>query len=514
MMQSNPEFRSIKRVRSALVNAAVYRAISQVAGALTFVLLVRIMTEHNYGIYQLFYCIPAVMGAVLSLGIANALQRFLPEYFSRKDFAVARHLIRWSLRLRLLTTTLFLSLCLLFWEQIGQLFDVAELRSYFLIFAPIVLTHFQCRILTLALSANLMQQWSSGLFATFALVKLAGYFTATYVGVSLQIILIVDLIAYSLWYAGLRIVYYTRIPRSGDATKVRFSKEERRRVVRYAAFYNFNDVGVVALKSTADLLFIAAFMTPVAVGAYAFCTGLNTMMQRLTPIVYFKSVIQPLVFTLDYKKQENRAREYFTFLLKINYLVQFPIFVFVAAVPAEIISVIFAGKFIEYKYLLVAAFGFPAMYGFQLPVMMMAQLTERAGIILASKVFAAYNVAAAIVLIPIIGAYGAIVATGTAQLFKSLFVWFFVKDVATFRGTGMFFFTQIALWISCWATVTFVARDMADFWSLITAIIIVGLFAMFGVRFARFNNRESELIRRVSGTRVARVLEAVGIIRE
>ncbi len=513
MNQQNMEFRGVDRVRSALANAAVYRAISQIAGAATYILLVRIMTEYDYGIYNLFYSIPAVMGAILSLGIGNALHRFLPEYLARKDYGLARHFVSWALRLRLLTSLLFISLCLVFWDRLAPIFEVTHLKQYFLIFAVIIVTHFQCRIITLALSANLMQQWSSGLNTGFTVAKLAGYLIATTFGVSLETILIVDLAAYLIWYGTLRVVYHTKLPRPAKRKPVRFTRDERTRVAKYAAFYNFNDVGVVALKSTPDRLFIAAFLNPVAVGAYAFCTGLNAMIQRLTPVAFFNGVIEPLVFTLDYNKQKPRARGYFQFLLKINYLVQFPILIVIAAVPEQIIHVVFGGKFIEYQYLLIAAFAFPAMYRFQDAVMIMAQLGERAGIILASKIFAAYNIVAALVLIPVFGVYGAILATGTAQLFKSIFVWFFVREVACFRGMGGFFLSQLVLWSLCWAAVTYLVADMSNLVALIVALLFVGVCSLLGLRLAHFNEVESNLIRKVGGPRASHILETTGVIQ-
>src|SRR5690606_56741 len=163
MASSNHDFRNVKRVRKAFANAAMYRVLSQILGAAIYVLLVRIMTEHDYGVYSLFYSIPMVIGAVLSLGIGNALLRFLPEYFAEQNFALARHFISWSMRLRLLTTSSFLLVCLFFWEQIAPVFEIAPYRDYFIVFVAITVTHFQSRILTLVLGANLMQHWSSGL---------------------------------------------------------------------------------------------------------------------------------------------------------------------------------------------------------------------------------------------------------------------------------------------------------------------------------------------------------------
>jgi O-antigen/teichoic acid export membrane protein len=512
-MDPNPGFRSVARVRSAFANAAFYRALSKIVTAVIYILLVRIMSEYDYGVYQLFYSVPVAMSVVLSLGLGNALHRFLPEYFSREQWGLARHFVSWALRLRLATSILFLTVCLLFWEPIGTFFKIAEAKTEFLIFAVVIITHFQCRIFTLALSANLMQQWSSGLSTAFALVKLIGYIVAIAIGVSLETIIVADLIGYVLWYIALRIAFQTRIPNVEDGKKVRFEKDEKRRVTRYAAYFNFNDVGVVALRTTSDNLFIAAFLDPIAVGAYAFCTGFSLLIHRLTPVAFFNGVIEPLLFTFNYGTQKRQVTQYFQFLVKVNYLAQFPILIAVAAVPEPIINVIFGGKFVEYSGLLIAAFALPTLYAFQQPSNIIAQLGERAAIILVSKIFAVYNIVAAIILIPILGVYGAILATGTARLFKAIFIWFFVRDVARFGGLGRFFVLQASIWAACLILIKILVSNMNDFMAIAVAGVIIGLFTLLGVRLAMFNTRESELIQKLSGNRISRWLQYAGVIR-
>jgi len=215
---------------------------------------------------------------------------------------------------------------------------------------------------------------------------------------------------------------------------------------------------------------------------------------------------------LNYVTDREKIQGYFKFLIKITYLVQFPIFIFVAAVPEQIIRVVFGGKFIEYKFLLVAAFAFPVIYAFHRPLTIIAQLGERAGIILASKVFAAYNVVAALALIPKFGAYGALMATGSAQVFKNIFIWFFVRKVATFKGTGYFFTVQTALWLLCWGLIQYAISGLGDVQALVVAVVLVGVFSLAGIRLAAFDAAETRLIYRIAGPRASTALRASKLV--
>jgi O-antigen/teichoic acid export membrane protein len=365
----------------------------------------------------------------------------------------------------------------------------------------------------LTLSAFLLQQWTSGLAAVFTALKVVGYFAASISGLSLSTALAIDFGAYIFWYVGLQLAYRKYIPYPEQGETDHFSRPERRRVIRYATFYNFNDVGSLALSTRADYLFIAGFLSPVAVGAYAFATQLDTMLRKLMPVSFFLNVIQPLVFTLDYKTQKDRARQYFRFLVKLTFLFQLPVTILIVSVPTQLITVAFAGKFIEYSHVLVATFLFATIASPQVPVGLVAQLAERAGIVMLSKIFSIYNIVANVILIPRYGIMGAVIATGSANILKHVFIWTFVREVASFQSTGRFFINQVLVWLSCWAILATITPNVSPIVGVAVGLIVVAVCALIGLRLADFSDTECKLIRRVAGERISSVLLAFGFIR-
>ena len=89
---------------------------------------------------------------------------------------------------------------------------------------------------------------------------------------------------------------------------------------------------------------------------------------------------------------------------------------------------------------------FAAHNAMGIPATFVAQYEERAGIILLSKVFAIYNVVALLVLVPIAGVYGAVIASGSAQVFKTLFIWWHVRHRARWLQGGLAFASALVLW--------------------------------------------------------------------
>ena len=70
------ELYSRGRARRALFLTVAFRAVSQAATALSFVVLVRGLTEQSLGVYSLLYSVIPVIGTVLSLGLDQVLKRF------------------------------------------------------------------------------------------------------------------------------------------------------------------------------------------------------------------------------------------------------------------------------------------------------------------------------------------------------------------------------------------------------------------------------------------------------
>jgi len=58
---------------------------------------------------------------------------------------------------------------------------------------------------------------------------------------------------------------------------------ERKRLLRYGLFNNFNDAGTFFLESRVDNFFIAGFMNAVSVGIYSFYLRLNEMAMNMLP---------------------------------------------------------------------------------------------------------------------------------------------------------------------------------------------------------------------------------------
>jgi O-antigen/teichoic acid export membrane protein len=408
----------------------------------------------------------------------DTLRRYQPEYLRKGENRLAHWLTHRIGQLRLVTTSLFLLCVFVFWNQIAPLFKIADYREHFMLFGVLMLSHFQCQLLGMALSAHLLQKYSVGATAVFSIAKLLGYGIAVAVwNLDLWTAVLVDVGAYGVFFVALKVAYLRKADRRRGTTS-RFAPQEAKRLIRYATFYSFNDAGTLTLDTRKDNFLLAAFLDTTSVGAYSFANRFNDMIGRVSPTTLLDSVIQPLFVSLDYKRDEQRVRRYFSLIMTLSLLARLPIFVFTAIYHREIVEVVFDGRFREYSYLLALVAMFSLGMVISTPVTLVAQLEEKAQFILASKIFGVLGIAASVILIPFVGVVGAVVASGTAILAKNLFIWWFVRDLARWTNAWRFVTSATVIWILFAIVATQERVWLADYPALALAVGLA-LWAVF-----------------------------------
>ena len=502
-----------RSARSASFFAIGLRIPSQIATVFGYIVLVRLLSESEFGVYSLFYAALPTLGTLVSFGMENALKRYQPEFLRRGENRLAHGLSRRIGLLRLLTMTISIALVLTYWDSLAPFFKIETYRDHFLLFAIVIMTHFQCQILTLSLSAHLLQRYSVGMAAVWSILKVGGYLAADFfTDFNLWMAVAVDVIAYLVYFVGLKIAYLRTVDYK-KGTQDTLPPDERRRLVRYAAYYSFNDAGTLALDSRKESFFLAAFLDTISVGAYAFASRFNLMIGRVSPLTLLDSVIQPMFVSLDYSKDPERIHRYFTLLINTAFLVRIPLLGYIAVFHSQIVEVLFAGRFLEYSHLLaiVALFSLGQVIG--PPITLVAQMEEKAQFVLASKVFGIVSVGASLLLIPKFGVVGAAVASGVSFTLKNFFIWWFVRTLAVWRGAVRFVIFALLIWGGFALVATPMREAMLD--TPLLMLISGGLlwlpFAFMQLR-AAIGTEQRQIIGRLFSGKENRLLRLVGLV--
>jgi O-antigen/teichoic acid export membrane protein len=435
------------RARRSLIDTITFRILSQIATVLGYVVLVRGMTKEDFGAFNLLYSFIPVVSTVASLGLEQTLRRYQPEFLSQGNAAAAAWLVRFVASARFGANVALLTLIVLSWNQVAPIFKLAPYRAEFLVLCLLLLLHFQARILELALAGHMLQRFSVGATAVIAIAKLLGY-GLLIAGDNLTIIkaLGTDIVAYGLAYTGLVVAYRRYCVPSDSRATYRPDRNERRRLLRYGMYNNFNDAGTLFLDSKTDNFFIAAILDTASVGIYAFYTRLNAMLQNILPARFFQSVVQPLFFAIPAAEAERKVPQYFSLLVNLNMLWQMPVLTYAGVYHGEIVEVVFGGQFLEHSWMLPLILALATCNVFEWPVTLVAQYQEKAATMLFSKLFALYNIAALVFLIPTFGVAGAAIASGSAQIMKYAFIWWRVRRLARWTNAIVALVTCVVVW--------------------------------------------------------------------
>lgn len=382
----------------------------------------------------------------MSLGVVNTLQRYIPEYYQKGEYKIAHNLYRTVSFLRLMANVILLGITLVLWEEIAPIIKITEYKHHFMFFTLIIFVHMQRNLLEICLSSYYLHQYSKKIGCAFPLIKSVGYGLIILFEKNIWYAIMTDLLAYLIVFTALQILYVKKIPvYKGSMDKL--SNYEKKRLIKYSMFYNFNDAGVGLLTSGFDNFIIAMFLNPIVVGAYAFCYNLKSLISSLLPLVYLIDVIRPAFFSTA-ASSTNQNSVFFQTIVKVNLIFSLPCFFFMLLYVKDIISLVYNGKFIAYSSVLTTMFFLAVVNNsLSLPISLIAQFQEKADIIFYSKIFAVYNLIADVILIKLFGIWGAVFATETANFGKNLFVWYFVRGDAHFKGMGIFLLKIIFFWM-------------------------------------------------------------------
>jgi O-antigen/teichoic acid export membrane protein len=503
------------KARRSLFDTITYRIASQVATVLAYVVLVRALHKEDFGVLNLLYSFTGLVGTAASLGLEQTLRRYQPEYLRQGNTVAAAWLVRRVALLRFFTNCVVLCVVLLAWNHVAPYFGLGPYRNQFMMFCVLILLYFQTQILQLTMAAHMLHRFSVGSVAMLSYGKLIWYSSLAFAGaLSLRTAIYADTLAYATIYVFLRIMYYRHCLSQVPAQAYKPAPAERKRLLRYGMYNNFNDAGTFFLESRIDNFFIAGFMNAVAVGVYSFYLRLNEMAMNVLPGRLFDNIIQPMFFAIKPAEAEWRVPQYFTFLVNMNLLVLFPILAFSVAYHGEIVRVMFGGKYIEHSWLLCVFMGFATLNSFATPVSLTAQYEEKAHILLLSKIFAAYNVLALFVLVPALGLYGAALAIGSSQLLKNSFIWWHMRRRAVWVNAASSLGFSVALWGAvvalCYGIKMLVVAPALV--QLLLGLAVCGCAALIYVRGPNLCASDRDLLLRLFQGKEMRLLRLLGLL--
>ena len=181
-------------------------------------------------------------------------------------------------------------------------------------------------------------------------------------------------------------------------------------------------IGNITRQITVDNLLISHYLGIREVGLYSLTFGIPLLLLEWSPAKTLKNLFLP-IFIRKYTQTDDKKtlQRMFTFYNKVIFFFTLPMFTGIAVLSKPIIRIIFDSSYLEVNHLFRIALIFVFMRAFIYPYEVILRTTEKINIMLLATLFTVYNILLGVILIPILGMTGAIIASGTTGVFILLF---------------------------------------------------------------------------------------------
>lgn len=394
--------------------------------------IIRTLTVEEYGAYNILISFMAAIGVSSSLGLPNILTRFIPEFHHNNQFSNIKALVLRGLLLRLALSSSLIIVVSLFSGPIFKLFNFSYPLEYFLFFAITILCHLEFVLMKAVLSSLFLHQFLVLSQITFFTLRAGLIYLYLIRDWGLKGLIFGEAIAYVVLLALCGLAYWTHYLRRHEDTEP--ATLPARRILRFGAFSQLNDLGVQILSLTTDFFVISAFLGARAVGLYGFATKLVQLIANILPHKMLEDVIKPVFYSKYVANQESFTLVLmYNMIMKIIGLTIIPVVVVLFLEGDNLIRYFFDEKYLEGVAVLKIVAVFYGLNALMLPVGLVLYSLERADIVLYSKIFAIYNLVGDLLVVESYGIVGIALVTSSAELFKNLFCYYYTRKYISLR---------------------------------------------------------------------------------
>ncbi|MFK5894472.1 MAG: oligosaccharide flippase family protein, partial [Pseudomonadota bacterium] len=390
--------------------------ITKIFGILYVLLLTRGLSVEQYGTYNFFIGLIAVFAFLCNFGLQSTLQRFIPKYSVDSQWSRLLKLIIFAHSFRFILSVLFLIVAYVFYQNWAVSFGVESYKDKYVIFALGSFLLFQIMYFSTEFNSLMLHGTTSIIELIMSALKIIIVYYLLMSSSDVYWIFIGELSAYSVafifaLYSFVLYVYkpIKAYPDQGE------NVVEFKRLLRFSSFNAVVAPGAIMFSHSMDVFIISAMATQYELGLYALASRASAMIISIMPHNLLQGVIRP-VFYHRYSESGDSKDELslmFQSLFILAACVIFPALMIVGVVSEPLIMHVFGDKYIEAVTVFMVLIVFNVFSVIEMPSDLVLRAIEKVDTILYAQIFAVYNVAVAILLMPGFGLIGVAFATGS-----------------------------------------------------------------------------------------------------
>jgi O-antigen/teichoic acid export membrane protein len=457
------------------------------------------LSVNDYGIYNVLLAMMGYIGIFSSFGLPSVFQRYIPEFYERREIANLKRLIRQGSLLMIALSAIFILLVILFSSQVGRLLKIDNWLDYFKLFSLGIIFSLEGSLLAIALTSLFLHKYFVISNIVYVYLRACILYFLLKAGWGLEGLLLGEAVAYGILMVMFICCYYSKFSRLNTAnSKPPFPM---RRFFRYGGFSYLNEMGVMVLDVSTDFLIISIFLGPLAVGIYSFANRVSELFSRILPHTLLQEVMRPSFFS-KFAKTNNQEdlQKMGNLLVKIIAFCSIPLTLGIFILGDKVILHVFDPRYISGLKILWIVAAFLTIRAFQFPLGLILQAAEKVNIIFYSKIFSVYNLILDLIVVKFWGITGIALVTGSAILFQNLFMYFFIYKYIRLRlcirSLAIIALNSMVMSLS----IFWLRKYVVGFVSLIV-IVIVGVMIYLAIAFLNkaFTQEERTTVNSIIG---------------
>ncbi len=396
------------------------KALSPLLTGAWTLLLVRELSQPDYASFNVFLSLAFYVELLTSSAFALGLRRYLPE---AKNRAEADALVGISAGLQITLALLFVGAL---WGLSGPLSRLLKFDPAYLIpFWAMLFPWLQARLWDVISQANFSHHIMAPSRVLRNGVILGGLWLFSKNGLTVPEALFAFAAAEGLHFL-IQLWAYLRVRADLEPGKV--EKNLLRRFFKFSLFSYANESAVLFLTVPTDILVLSAMTNPVAVSFYSLAYNLHNAVSKAYPANLLREVISPLLLGI-FAQRKNKLELVagVNLFLKLFLLVEVPVILGFWALGGSFFGWAFGKEYAGAWALVAAFFTYQSLNSLLFLLNTAAVAVEKPQYLLIGRVFSLYNLVADLVLIRLMGAWGAVAATGSSTLGIVLLLWFLLK---------------------------------------------------------------------------------------
>lgn len=502
MMSSSPKVKK----------SSVYlfgKVAEQISGLIITWLLITKLTMEEYGIYNFLISLSVYFGIFSSFGLVSAFHRYFPDFFKRKIDSPLFGIIKFGMFFRALTLSVIILITYMFFDEIGQFFQIENYFQHFLLFSIATVFLLQANFLERILETLFLHKYVAYANIVHTFIRFSCLIPIFYLDLGLLYVIRAEFIAnlalLAIYYFYYKLNANLKIERSKRSRY--FSKiSSLKQYLSFSHLSFLNEVGAVLVHVSTDFIIIAHFLGVVALGKYAFVVQVSYLISKFLPIKLLKSLIIPIYFSRYIESADKlELDKMFHLISKITAFVLFPILTLMVVLGREFIGHVFDPRYLDSYYVMIILCIYYIILSF--PVSLPLQMIEKTEVMLISKLALFYHLIMSILLVQAWGIVGVALSTTSAVLLKKVFEYSASKKYIqiTFPWTDIFkiIFNSLVVGLLAYWAKPFVTSLV----TLVITCLVIGLVYLWvSYRNMAFIREERKLINQFFGKPYFRLL--------